>query len=49
MSIGRDVVLGHDRIVLASAAENAAMDLGMQGLDPAIHDLGEAGMLGDFD
>ena len=39
-------MLGHHGVVLAAATENAAVDLGMQGLDPTIHDLREASMLG---
>ena len=41
----------HDGIVLAAAGENAAVYLRVQGFHPAIHHLGEAGVvrdLGDF-
>lgn len=45
---GGDVVLSHDGVVLLATAENAAVDLGMQGLDPAVHHLGESGVVGDL-
>ncbi len=41
-------MLGHHRIVLAAAAEDAAVYFRMQGLDPAVHDFGKAGVLADF-
>jgi hypothetical protein len=46
---GRDAVLLHGRRVLgvAADAEDAAMHLGMQGLDPAVEHFGEAGVVGD--
>ena len=46
-----DPVFGHCGLILGMVAsgEDAAMDLGVQGLDPPVHDLGEAGMVGDLD
>jgi hypothetical protein len=42
----RDAVLGHDRIVDCRAwASSAAVDLRMQRLHAAVHDLGEAGVV----
>ncbi len=41
-----DAVLRHDGVILTTPAENAAVNLGMQRLDAAIHDLGEPGDLG---
>ena len=41
-------MFGHHRIVGATAAEQAAVDLRMQGLDPAVHDFREAGYLGNI-
>ena len=38
-----DAVLAHDGVVGAAPAEQAAVDLRVQGLDPPVHDLGEAG------
>jgi hypothetical protein len=45
----RDAVLGHDRQMLGQVApaEDAAMHLGMQGLDPAVEHFGKAGVVGD--
>ena len=43
-----DAVLGHDAFVDAAPAEQAAVDLRVQRLDAAVHDLGEAGVLRDF-
>ncbi len=45
----RDAVLGHDCTVQITTAEDAAVDLRMQGLHPAIHHFREAGVVGDFD
>ena len=45
---GGDSVLGHDGVIPVAAAEDATVYLGMQGLDPAIHHLGEAGVVGDL-
>ncbi len=39
----RDAQLGHDCVIGAAAAEQAAMDLRVQGLDAAVHDFGKAG------
>ena len=41
-------MLGHDGVVGAATAQNAAVDLGMQGLDAAVHHLREAGVIGYF-
>ncbi len=41
-------MLGHDGVVLLAPAENAAVDLGMQGLDPAIHHFRESRVIGDL-
>ena len=40
-----DILRGHrgQVIVIVAAREKAAMDFRMQGLDPAVHDLGKAG------
>ena len=38
-----DAVLAHHGVVGAAPAEQAAVDLRVQGLDPAVHDLREAG------
>ena len=46
-SIGAMPCCGHHRVVGAGAAEQAAVDLRMQGLDPAVHDFREAGDVGD--
>lgn len=43
---GGDSVLGHDGVIPVATAENAAVYLGMQGLDPAVHHLGESGVVG---
>ena len=45
---GRDIVVAHDLIVCTAAPKNAAMNFRVQGFDPAIHHLGEAGVIGDF-
>jgi hypothetical protein len=45
----RDAVLGHDRVVGAAPAEDAAVHLRVQRLDAAAHHLGEAGVVGDLD
>ncbi|MNG96091.1 hypothetical protein D3C79_551460 [compost metagenome] len=45
---GGDIVLGHDGVIPIATAENATVHLGMQGLDPAIHHLGEARVVGDL-
>ena len=42
-------MLGHDRTVQITTAEDAAVDLRMQGLHPAIHHFREAGVVGDLD
>ena len=41
-------MIAHDRFVGATPAQQAAMDLRVQRLDAAAHDLGKAGVLGDF-
>ena len=41
-------MLGHDGVIPVATAENATVYLGMQGLDPAVHHLGEAGVVGDL-
>jgi hypothetical protein len=41
-------VLVHDGVVGAATAEDAAVDFRVQGLDPAIHHFGEAGVVGHF-
>ena len=38
----------HDLVVLAAPSQESAMDLGVQGLDPAIHDLRETRVGGDI-
>ncbi len=43
-----NAVLGHHGIVLAAAAKDAAVDLGMQRLHAAVHHLRETGVVGDF-
>src|SRR5690606_3505818 len=43
-----DAVPGHHRVVHAAPPEQGAVHLRVQGLDPAVHDLGEAGDLGDI-
>ncbi len=45
---GPDAVFGHDRAVEITTAEDAAVDLRMQGLDPAIHHLRKTGVVGNF-
>src|SRR5690606_15421574 len=45
---GIDAVLGHHCAVPVTAAENAAVDLRMQRLDPPVHHFGEAGVIGHF-
>ena len=49
MSIGVDAVLGHHRIVLATAGEDATVYFRVQGFYTAIHHFREAGVVGDFD
>jgi len=44
-----DAVFCHDRLVGAAAPEQATVDDGVQGLDPAVHDLWKTGLLRDFD
>ncbi|MNQ50453.1 hypothetical protein D3C85_643980 [compost metagenome] len=44
-----DAVLGHHRAVEIATAEDAAVDLRMQGLHPAVHHFREAGVVGHFD
>ena len=44
---GRDAVLRHHRVVHAVAAEQAAVDLRVQGFHPAVHDFREAGDVAD--
>ena len=44
-----DAMLAHHRAVQITAAENAAVDLRVQGLDPAVHHFREASVVGDFD
>ncbi len=44
-----DTVFGHDTLVRAASAKQAAVDFRVQGLDAAIHDLGEAGLVRDID
>ena len=43
-----DAVRGHDAVILAAAAQNAAVHLGVQGFDPAVHHFGEAGVVRHF-
>ncbi len=43
-----DAVLVHDGVVGAATAQDATVDLRVQGLDPAIHHFGEAGVVGHF-
>ena len=47
----RDLVVGHRLGVagVGAAGEDAAMDRGLQRLHPAVHDLGEAGVVADLD
>jgi hypothetical protein len=40
--------LVHDAFVDPAAAEQATVNCRMQGLDPAVHDLGEARLVGDL-
>ena len=49
MSMGSMAVRGGGGLVLGVAADmqDAAVDLGVQGLDPAVEHLGEAGEVGD--
>ena len=47
--MGVDAVVCHHRLVDAAPAQDAAVDLGMQGLDPAVHHFRKAGVIGDFD
>ena len=44
-----DAVLGHDAVVDAAAAKDAAVDFRVQGLHPAVHHFCEAGVVGHFD
>ncbi|MNN22236.1 hypothetical protein D3C81_1355870 [compost metagenome] len=44
----RDAVLRHHRIIGTGAAQQAAMDHRVQGLDPAIHHFRETGDVGDI-
>ncbi len=44
-----DAVLVHDGVVDTATAQNAAVDLRVQGLDPAVHHFSEAGVIGHFD
>src|SRR5690606_25225110 len=44
-----DAVLVHDRTVQCATAEDAAVDLRVQGLDAAVHHFRETGVVGDFD
>ena len=49
---GRYPVLGHDRVILAAAGEDATVDPGVQGFYPAVHHLRKAGVvryLGHFE
>src|SRR5690606_8873878 len=43
-----DAVLGHHRAVQVTTAKNAAVDLRVQGLDPAIHHFRKTGVVGNF-
>jgi len=43
-----DAVLGHHRVVGAAPSQQAAVDLRVQGLHPAVHHLGKAGVVGDL-
>ncbi len=43
-----DAVFGHHRAVEIATAEDAAVDLRMQGLHPAVHHFREAGVVGHF-
>ena len=45
----RDAMLGHHCAIQVAAAEDAAVDLRVQGLHPAVHHLREAGVVGHFD
>ena len=45
---GLDAVFAHHVFVDAAAAEEPAVNLGVQGLHAASHDLGKPGMVGDF-
>ncbi len=45
---GLDGVLAHHRLIEAAPAQQAAVNLRMQGLDAAAHDFRKAGVLGDF-
>ncbi len=44
-----DAVFVHDGVVDATTAQNATVDLGVQGLYPAVHHFCEAGVIGHFD
>ena len=43
-----DAVFGHDRSVQVATTEDAAVNLRVQGLDPTVHHLREAGVIGHF-
>ena len=43
---GRDVQLFHDGVIKSGAAEQAAVDLRVQGFYPAVHDLRKPGVVG---
>ena len=43
-----DAVLAHDVLIDAAAPQQAAVNLRVQGFHPAAHDLGKAGVFGDF-
>ena len=43
-----DAVLGHHRAVQVATTEDAAVDLRVQGLHPAVHHFREAGVVGHF-
>ena len=45
---GLDAVVGHHRVVLAAAGENAAVHFRVQGFDPAVHHFREACVVGHF-
>ncbi len=45
---GLNAVLEHDLIIDAAATQDAAMDKGMQGLDPARHHFRKAGVVRDL-
>jgi hypothetical protein len=45
---GLDAVIPHDLVVKAAATQDATMNQGVKGLDPARHHLREAGVVGDL-